>query len=278
MTPDATIRNRIKSLLRLAEDPNATQGERDSAIDRVAALTEKYKIDASRLDPHSGQWVREEIEIHTFHLPSTYGISNDRHHGVYQAVEAMGASAYLIKQGHRRRNGGQRYVMEGITVHATASTMQVLKVLIPSLVLQETSASTAFIAGLKKTDQNLLALQDVIRMLREAGADPKKYVNDLNRRIRLHRKSFCFAFFVEAAKRITAKRADAVREADDRYALVVVDTADRIAQSMADEELTNSRHRGRYSAAGWDGGTEAGQQAMVGQTEVHGGRLEIEGC
>jgi hypothetical protein len=156
--------------------------------------------------------------------------------------------------------------------------MQVLRVLIPSLVLQETSASTAFIARLKKTDDALVALQDLIKLLRSNNADPKKYVNDLNRRIKLHRKSFCFAFFVEAAKRIRDKRADAVQQADDRYALVVTDIKKRLAESMAAEELTVSSRQGRYSAIGWDGGTEAGQQAMVGQTELHGGRLAIEGC
>jgi hypothetical protein len=279
-TPDDSIRKRIEACLRIAEDPTAPQGERDSALDRVATLTEKYKIDASRLDPHSGQWIREDIVVHTFHLPTTYGLSTTRHHGIYQVVQAMGADCYVVKQGHARRNGGQRYVHEGLTVHALESTMHVLKVLIPSLVLQETTASTAFVRTLKESDHNLIVLQDTIRALRGGGADPKLWTAELNKRIRTHRKSFAMAFFVEAADRIREKRSDAVQEAGKGYALVAVDNETRIQQSMADLDLSDRKTRkdAKYSARGWDGGTEAGRQALVGQTEVHGGRLAIEGC
>jgi hypothetical protein len=278
--PADSIRTRIEALLRLAEDPGATQSERDSALDRVAALTEKYKIDASRLDPHSGRWIREEIVVHTFDVPTAYGLSDTRHRGLYRVVEAMGADSYIVKNGYLRRNGTQRYVSSGLTVHAPESTMHVLKVLVPSLFLQEASASAAFIQNLKDTDPGLIAIQEVIRRMRAAKADPRDFEKTLYNTVSRHRKSFSLAFFTEAAERVKEKRSDAVQEAGQGYALVVVDTADRIQQSMADLGLSDRKVRSDdlYSAAGWGSGTEAGRRALVGQTEVYGGRIAIEGC
>lgn len=275
-----SIRTRVEALLRLAEDPNAAQNERDIALDRIATITEKYKIDASRLDPHSGQWVQEDIVTHTFDVPTAYGLSDTRHRGLYLVVEAMGADSYIIKNGHLRKNGTQRYVSSGLVVHAPESTMHVLKMLLPSLLLQEASASAAFLEAYKKSDRGMRALTEVIRNLRASGQNPKSFESQLSKLVSVHRKSFSLAFYAEAAKRIQEKRSDAVQGAGEGYALVVVDTATRIQRSMEDLDLVSRKPRkdAGYSAEGWDHGTAAGQRAMVGQTEVHGGRRAIEGC
>lgn len=270
--PDDRIRTKIESLLRLAEDPGATADERANAMDRVAALMAKYQIDASRLDPHSGQYMQEEIVMHTFDIPSSYGLSDIRHHGLYQVVQAMGADGYAIKKW-----AGRRYRREGLRVHATESTLHTLRILIPSLILQETAASAAYIARTKQEDSGLIALRKTITAVRDAGGDAKACRKEFDAIIRSRRKGFCGAFYVEAAHLIKERRKDAVQEAGRGYDLVVVDTADRIRQSLADLDLSTRKIRRdtRFSVHGWENGTRAGRQALVGQTELHGGRLEL---
>lgn len=269
---DTNIQNKIESLLRLAEDPEATPDEQQLAMERVHTLIAKYQVDASRLNPHSGQYVQEDIVAHTFEIPEIYSLGDLRHHGLYQVVQAMGADGYA----HKNWNG-RKYRREGFTVHATESTMQALTVLIPSLILQEVTANSAYIRTMRAKDQRLTSLQDAIKEAKAVGANPKKYQNKLLSEIRKHRKGFCLAFFVEAAASIKERRSDAVQRAGRGYDLVLVDTADRIARSLAELELSTSKLRkdSRFSAHGWENGTRAGREAMVGQTELHGGRKEL---
>lgn len=271
-TPDERIREKILSLLRLAEDPGATKEERDLALQRVLTLAEKHQIDASQMDPRSGQYTREAIVTHHFQIPSAYGLSSVRGHGIYDVLKAMGGDGYTCK------TGGSRSKTEELVAYAPESSMSVLKVLLPSLLLQERTASNAYISYLKTSHPAFRELRTAITDIRAAGKDPKRYTAQLNSEIRYRRKSFCLAFFVEAAEKIRRTRKDAVQQAGRGYALVLVDTADRIKVMLDEVEgLRETRTRGRWSEDGWNSGTAAGQQAMVGQTEVHGGRLALEG-
>jgi hypothetical protein len=270
MTPQ-NIRARIESLLRLAEDPGATDQERALALDRVAELTQKYAIDASKLDPHSGQYQREDVVTHAFRFPTSYGLNSARGHGINQIIAAMGADGYI--RNVRRGKGTE----EEMVVFATESTMEVLKVLIPSLTLQENNACRKYIERVQQ-EPGIASLRKIVSLMRQDGKDPKEFKKHLDSEMRFRRRGFVLAFYVEAAERIRLKRKDAVQAAGRGYEVVLVDAAARIAQQMADiSGLSRSRPRGSISADGWDRGTEAGRQAMVGQTEVHGGRKALGG-
>ncbi|MDB4897218.1 MAG: hypothetical protein JWN15_3480 [Firmicutes bacterium] len=273
MSDQNTDRNyaKIESLLRLAENPGATQEERDNAMEKAAAIAAKYQIDASKLDPNSGQYTQEEIVTHVFEVPTLYGLNFTRSQGLYLVMEAMGARAYL-QHVHTKTQNRQ------VVIYATESTMEVLKVLVPSLVLQEANTNAAYLRKLKQDDPWFRETQSAIMEFRDFGDTAKKYTKLLNAAIRTHRKSFCLAFFVEAAKTVREKRADAVQSAGGGYALVVVDTAARLDQAMADIDLKNHKVRkAKWSAGAWDKGSAAGAASMVGQTEVHGGRTALTG-
>lgn len=272
MTDQKTDRmyEKIESLLRMAEDPGATEGERNLALSRAAEIAAKYQIDASKLDPHSGQYVQEDIATHTFEVPTGYGLNALRNRGLFQVVAAMGARGYAqdVRKG-----------VEEMVVYAAESTMDVLKVLIPSLIIQEASASAAYIRKLRKDDPWVRQIQDDISQLLAHDWSAKGHIKVLNAEIRRRRKSFCLAFFVEAAKRVEAKRADAVQGAGDKYSIVLVDTKDRIDQAMADLNLRPvHRRKTKWSADAWTKGSTAGAAAMVGQTEVNiSGRIALGG-
>jgi hypothetical protein len=269
-TADNRLRAKLESLLRLAEDPQATPEERDLAMQRVLQIAEKYQVDASNLDPRSGQYKREEIVTHVFQIPSTYGLTSTRGHGLYDVLRAMGGNGYARVPAGQKRG-------EELVAYAPESTMNVLKVLLPSLLLQEANASAAYIKYLKETHSGLKSLQKVISQMRAQKADPRDFTRHYNSEIRYRRKSFCLAFFVEAAEKIRVTRKDAVQQAGKGYALVLVDVADRIAAMLAEiSGLREQEARGRWSQEGWESGTAAGRQAMVGQTEVHGGRPALE--
>lgn len=264
-------RNKIERLLRLAEDPGTTQEERDLAMQRALALAEKHQIDAAEIDPHSGRYKRGDIVTHVFPIPTTYGLNSTRTHGVYDVLRAMGGDGYS-----RQTTG--RGKAEELVAYAPEAAMDVLKALLPSLILQEAHASAAYIKYLKANHPGLKAMQAVISDMRAQKADPRDFVNHLNSEIRYRRKSFCLAFFVEAAEKIRKTRKDAVQQAGRGYAMVLVDAADRIAAMLAEVDgLREARPGGKWDKDGWDSGTAAGRQALVGQTEVNGGRLALEG-
>jgi hypothetical protein len=273
-------RERLEALLRLAEDPGTSQQERDLALERFTTLATRLQIDANAVNPHSGRYRQEDIVSHTFQVPASYGLGQTRYHGLYAVVMAMGANCYVNKEQMVRGRKKRRIVAEavGLTVYAQESTMQALQVLIPSLVLQEANTSAAYIEQAKTEDSYLAALRDALHHTRRFQGNPKPIQNDLDRAIRLRRKSFCLAFFVEAAECVKTKRADAVQEAGRGYELALLDVKDRIRQSMDGLDLTTRKERkdARYSADGWENGTAAGKQAMVGQTELGGGRSALE--
>lgn len=270
-TPER-IREQIESLLRLAEDPGSSQEERALALDRVTTLMEKYQVDASKVDPHSDRYTREDVITDVFRYPTSYGLNSTRGHGLFDVLKAMGADGYV-----RMVPRGKKGKEEELVAYAAESTMDVLKVLLPSLMLQEANASAGYIDKVRQ-EPGLDSLQRVISKIRKNGGDPKLFTGQLNSELRRRRKSFCLAFYTEAAERIRLKRKDAVQEAGRGYALVLVDTADRIAQLLAEiDGLRNQKAGGMWSDHGWQHGTTAGQQAMVGQTELYGGRLALEG-
>jgi hypothetical protein len=272
--PGDAIREKIEALLRLAEDPNASQAERDLALERVTRLATKHQIDASALDPHSGRYTREEIVQHVFTYPTAYALHQTRRHGVYQVIRAMGADAY----GRHKRDG---FAEEAHVVYAAASVMDVLRILIPSLIVQEMNASAAYIAEFKQSGWYRTVQQGIASLTRQRGrAAARDLVNRRNTEVRRRRTAFAMAFFVEAAKVIRDRRADAVREAGERYAVVLVDVRDRIRRMLEEnEDLISPRNTtaGRYHPHAWARGSEAGARALVGQTEIHGVRPQLGG-
>jgi hypothetical protein len=266
---------RVESLLRLAEDPGISAEERANAMAKVAAIVTKYQIDTARLNPHSGQYTQEEIVTHTFTVPSSYGVGLYRNRGIYLVVGALGGKAYTCrapgtKSGH------------ALTVYAAESTMNVLQALLPSLIVQEMNALSAYIRRLKEEDPWFITASATLATLRSGGErwerDLKSNTKVWNAEIRQRRTAFCMGFFVEAAKQVKEKRQDAVQGAGEKYAVVLVDTADRIAQAMADLNTRTIRQRkARWNLQAWGDGSVAGQAAMVGQTEMHGGRIALEG-
>jgi hypothetical protein len=268
-TPER-IREQIESLLRLAEDPVSTQEERSLALDRVTTLMEKYQVDASQLDPHSGQYTREAVITHVFTYPTSYGLNSTRGHGLFDVLKAMGGDGYVRS---KRRGKGRE---EELVAYAAESTMNVLKVLIPSLTLQEANACAQYMKQVNQ-ERRISSLRQAAADIRKSGGDAKDFTRYITSELRLRRKSFCLAFYSEAAERIRAKRKDAVQEAGRGYQLVLVDTAERIARELsAITGLRNQKARGLWSDHGWRHGSAAGAQAMVGQTELHGGRPALE--
>jgi hypothetical protein len=264
------IQEKIKSLLRLAEDPGTTQEERDVAMERVYRLADKHRVDTAKLDPHSGQYQREDIVIHTFTYPTSYGLNTTRGYGVIEVLNAIGGRGYVRSIPHGK---GEQ---EELVAYATESAMEILKVLLPSLMLQEVNAGIKYIAETRQ-EPSIAHIQRLITAMKNDGNDPKDFVRHLNSEIRTRRRSFCLAFYSEAAERIRLKRADAVQEAGRGYEVVLVDTAARIAQMFEElDGLRNARTGGQWSTHGWEHGSAAGRRAMVGQTEVHGGRLALE--
>lgn len=275
MSDQNTDRNykRIESLLRLAEDPNATQEERDNAMEKAATIAAKYQIDASQLDPNSGRYTQEEIVTHIFEVPTLHGLNQLRGRGLYQVVEAMGARSF-------RRPVHIKKQEDEVVVYATESTMDVLKVLIPSLLIQEANANAKYMKKTQKDDAWFLRVRTHIAEARKFSLyqQEREGTKALNAEIRRRRRSFCLAFFVEAAKTVREKRSDAVQSAGGGYALVVVDTQDRLDLAMADLGLrTIKARKTKWSADAWAKGSDAGAASMVGQTEVHGGRTALTG-
>lgn len=267
------IQTKIEALLRMANDPAATEDERNLALDRVTAMVDKYQIDAARLDPDSGQYTREEIVSYGFRLPAALSLAQLRGSGLYQVVQALGAQGYA----QYKSRGWER---DTFVVYAAESTMEILKVLLPSLLLQEMNASAAYVKAAKAPGGQLAALVKGAADTRRAGDARalKAYTSALNKRVRLIRAGFCHSFFAAAAQRVRTTRADAVQAAGDRYSMVLVDTKSRINAAM-DGLNVKSRSRGfRYDSDAWGAGAVAGAGALVGQTEFGGrGRLALNG-
>lgn len=264
------IRIKIEALLRLAEDPGTTEDERTLAMDRVYRLAEKHAIDTAKLDPHSGQFNQAAIVVDRFTYPTSHGLNTTRGFGVTCVLNAMGSRGFVQTIPHGK--GTQ----EQMVVFATEATMDVLKVLLPSLYLQEANGLTKYIEWVKQ-EPAIARVLTVIGDLRKQKADPRVFVNHLNKELRLRRRSFCMAFYTEAAEAIRLKRADAVQEAGRGYELVLVDIAARIDRAMEGLNLRETSSGGMWSIHGWEHGTEAGRRAMVGQTELGGGRPALEG-
>lgn len=262
----SAIQGKIEAIMRLAEDPGASQAERDLALSRVSALIEKHAIDAADLNPHSGQFVQEEIVKERFVTSDMRQLHAYRVRGFHRVVLAFGAGSYRSPK--RTRDG-----VEELVVFAPVSVMESLRVLLPMLQMQEMAATEAYIKHVKKTDGAIKALLEYISEARRSGWDHKRATNALNREIRHRRQSFCLAWYTEVARKLEATRQEVIGQEGSKYLPVLVDTKTRIAQAMAAlglkdcRDVTVNRH-------GWAAGTEAGRWADIGQQRV-GSRLAL---
>lgn len=276
---DEKIRIKLEALMRLAEDPNATEHERELAQQRVSEFITKFQIDAAQIDPHSGRYQKEEIVSWSFTLPTKHQMYKNRSHGLYQVIRAFGADAYAVRKDDYTvpgRGKGRAFRVRGageesLTIFATESTMETLKFLLPSLLMQEMAANEAYIRTFKATDPTYL--ENLAAQKRNAWwANQGK--NDNLALIRRHRISFAAGWYASASRRMRATRDDVVQNAGDQYALVLVDTEARIKEMMGEGHYGRSRSS-NYNGTAWGHGSEAGKRADVGNTRFEGGRKAL---
>jgi uncharacterized protein DUF2786 len=248
----AKIKDRVSKLLAQAEDPSVTDEEAQAFAAKAAELLARHGLDAATVRADKGQ-KPEAVTKYDFTVSGQGWHGKARAALVYSVAEAYGCQACTIGN---RMNGQDRVV----AMIGTASMIDALKILLPSIVLQaETS-------GTKATKAHMA----------DVGATFDTAANKNIERRNFFR-SYLKGYGTGVAEKITAGRqtiADEVRGKPGE--LVLVSDADRIKADFAKRfPKLGTTAADKVSVAGLVAGKRDGRTADTGQTKVAGNRKTI---
>lgn len=230
----------ITALLAKANDPAATDAERDAFNAKATALMIKYGIEEANLAAHTER--AESIVAHTYEFKGTYRPEYMRF--TYRVAEALGLVTFVI---------------------ASRASSNVIKLRVVGF---ESDVSYArLIIGSLTIQLNTAATREMRDYPVRAAATRYKY-----------KRSFIVGFGARVAERIIDVRTRVVAESSPGTDLVLVDRRVKVERWVADAvgPLGKTRSARAYGVGGHAAGETAGSQADIGLTGVsHTGRREI---
>lgn len=244
MADKFTTEDRIAHFLRLAEDSGATQHERDVAAEQAERLMLKHGIDrAAAMAADSNVQRDEPIVKETIFFGGLY--AKERMEGTVALARAFGLQAYYANTwGVDGNNSHANRQVQGmrVTIVGFESDAQDVMRIIRSVDVQCAVAVKAW----AKTQKDAWYWY--------SAADKT-----------VARRTFILAFGNGAAARVRLSRKEAVQEAGEGTALVLVNREAKVKEFYANINLRSSRSRGRrMDGSGWSAGHAAGYNANTG--------------
>ncbi|KJK46352.1 hypothetical protein UK23_23850 [Lentzea aerocolonigenes] len=249
----ARMMEKVRGLLAKAEDSAATQEESQTFYAKAYELMEKYALDAAIV-----RHKNEEKPEATKHL--RFEVSGQGWHGkgraslVYRVAEASGCQAVTVGN---VMNGKNRWVH----IVGTASTVTMLELLLPSLLLQ------AETMGHKAAKEYMKTVRDQFDTAANANIERRVFF-----------RSYLAAFGRGVGEKIEGTRAQAAEKVGEVGALVLVTDAERVKARFDKLFPPATIGKGRadsFGAAGAMAGRRDGRTADTGQTRVNGGKKAV---
>lgn len=241
----AKIKAKVAKLLAQAEDSGVTDEERQTFAAKAAEMLARYGLDAATVRAEKGQ-KPEGLSYFEFEVSGQGWHGKARASLTYSVADAYGAGACTI---NNRMNGETRWV--GIL--GTASMIEALKILLPSIMLQ---AETAVVPATKEH-------------MAKVGASIDTAANkNIERRNFL--RSYLKGYGVGVADKILATRTTLAEEVKGKPGeLVLVSDAERVKAEFTKRfPKLKTVSADKVSVAGLVAGQRDGRTADTGQTRV----------
>lgn len=246
-TANTRIKDKIRALLAQAEDPAVTEQEAQAFAAKAAELMARHALDEAVVRADKGQKPETIKRL-------DYTVSGQGWHGkaraslVHAVAQANGCEVCTIGN---VLNGQDRTV----TIIGTASALDALSLLLPSIVLQ------AETYGAKATKAHMATVRDTIDTAANRNIERRTFL-----------RSYLKGYGHGVAQKINASRTQMAQEvADKPGALVLVTDADRAKRHFTKlfPKLGKDRNDS-ISTAGFVTGTRDGRTADTGDTKVNG--------
>lgn len=274
MTDDrrAQLVEKIRRMMALAENPGATEEERDQAARTATKWIAKHQIEAAELRDAKDANAKAEIVIFRMQISNKLGLGARRADALANAViNPMGGKCLRTNPTSTAQNS----VM---TVFISEDIKDAVEVLLTSLLLQMES-SLALAAKKRRrflNEETWSSAQEInndIRAFRISYL--MTYGSTVGQRIKEGRKEALAEARFEAQAEAYANGVEGKELANVGSALVLVDESARTASFMDDWYQKQYGHKPRkgprlrtFSASGSRAGHHDGQRADIGQTRI----------
>lgn len=277
-TRKAQLINKVRNLMKLAENPGATEDERDNASKAATKMIAKYQIEAAELrDAAKG----EKADIVMFRM----NISNKLGLGVRRADALTFAVIHPMGGKSLRTNPKMASYDSILTVFVSEDIKEAVEILLNSLALQMESGMAKAVAKYRRELTDPWSRLDT---------------NDVNRLVKAFRMSYLRTFGFVVGDRVAKGREEALGEVRmeaqaEAYAkgvdgkelasvgaeLVLVDDSARTQSAMEawysekngeKKKIRKGRSSRLHSDAGLLAGRRDGLRADIGQTRIEAPR------
>ena len=257
------LEQKLRGLMKLANDERATEGERENATRMISKLITRHQIDLALLREQESGKANGPVKIVKFHMSvdNKFGLGGVRCQAFHRAViHPLGGYSTF-----RHHSSQSTKVQASMTIYMPEDLVDFTKMLIASLMLQvETSMKVA-------TTQH-------VRELRYQWVSK----NEETRLVSQFRKGYLLAWGDAVGRRVAEGRKEARDEAQ-RFTgkeLAVLDTAALARKTAEDLHKANgSKIRTARtvitSADGYTAGRKDGRTAQLGINEVGGRRTAL---
>jgi hypothetical protein len=242
---------KIKHFLKLAEDPGATQDERDLASAQAERLMLKHGIDEAMLP--GDERPAEQIVKETIFFGGAY--ARERAEMFFRLVRAVKLRGYHTGVGVRDRD-----ILSGKIVNGDRCTVVGYEGDVKSFMELMRSLDVQAAVGLKAWNKS----------------HEWNYWED-NAAKQLARKSWLYGFGVGAGQRIEESRRVIINEAPTGTAVALIDREREVADWLrANMKLSSGRGRRRtINGSASASGRSAGYSSNTGSKGLSGGRLAL---
>lgn len=252
------LEQKIRGLMKLADSPSASEGERENATRMIAKLITKHQIDISQLRSAEKTGPAKIISFEIF-VSNRYGLGGIRATAIHRAVLTPlgGTSVKWHHASHSTKKDTR------VACFISEDLADFAKMLIASLLLQmETGMFVASRQHQRELKDNWLP------------------ANAITKQLGLFRKGYLFAWGDAVGARVSRGREDARQEAERETGKEIVLASDaersRSAMEAWHDDLYGSKMRKSrtvyVSQTGKIAGREDGRKAQLGINEVGGQR------
>lgn len=249
MAKSMTTEEQIAHFLKLAEDPGATQEERDTAGQRAERLMVKHGIDRATAEAH-GAPVTERIVTEQIFFGGAY--AKDRMHAATAVARALKLRPFYSDARGTDASTGKVATGVRLSVVGFESDVADAMQLIRSLDVQAAVGAADYMRPFRRNTWYTAAEKAVMK------------------------RSYISSFGSGAARRIEEARSAEVATAGGGTALVLADRAQRVQAYDLGFRLRNARSRGRlYDGAAGAAGRAAGYNAATGGRGLGAGQLSL---
>lgn len=256
------LEQKVKGLMKLADNPGATDDERDTATRMIAKLITKHQIDLALLREEARASRPVEIVSFEVYVSNRFGMGNVRAQAITSAVvEPLGGK---VVWWHSASDSTK--IDTKLLIFLPEDAADFAKLLIPSLLLQvETSLKVA-----------------TVQHKRDLDMDWRLTRNEVTRLMALFRKGYLLSWGRTVGARIRAgreeAREEASRETGKEIALLDYSQRSEAAMDAWREDRGLKIRKARkvlFSADGASAGRRDGARARLGTNEVGGSRTAL---